>query len=378
MDRLTRLRAALEEERLDAILITGPVDDVYGRHSQNRFFVSGFTGSAGVVLVTRDKALLAVDFRYVEQAERESVPRGFALWETGSRRLKGYFAEFVKEAGLGGKRIGVSAADCTLRDMETMQRAALDLPWGLRPQLGPASPLIEKLRRVKDGEELAGLQRAIDIADAAYDRVAPAIVPGQTELQVAAAIEAAIKDLGGQGVSFDTIVASGPAAAMPHASPTAAAIREGETIVIDMGALAGGYCSDLTRTTVLGQSDAKFQEVYEVVFAAQQRAIEKVEPGMTGVAAHELAESVIREAGYGERFGHGLGHGVGLDVHEAPYLGRTSEDVLEEGMVFTIEPGIYIPGWGGIRIEDVVVLENGRARVLSHAKKLTPNRSPSP
>ncbi|MFN0095680.1 MAG: M24 family metallopeptidase [Dehalococcoidia bacterium] len=372
MDRLTRIRAALAQEGLDGLLITGPVDDVYGRHSQNRFFASGFTGSAGIALVTRDRALLAVDSRYVEQAEREAVIRGFELWKTGARRLKAYFGDFLKDAGLAGKKVGVSAADCTLRDLEAMQRGVQEMPWGLRPTLGPASPIVEKLRMRKDADEIAGLQRAIDIGDQAYERVASAIVPGQTELEVAAAIEAAIRELGGQGVSFDTIVASGPSAAMPHASPTDTAIREGQTIVIDMGALAGGYCSDLTRTTVLGAPDVRFREVYEVVFAAQQNAIEKVEHGMTGAAAHELAESIIRASGFGDRFGHGLGHGVGLEVHESPYLGRSSEDVLEEGMVFTIEPGIYIPGWGGIRIEDVVVLENGRARVLSHAKKLTP------
>lgn len=372
MDRLTRIRAAMDEEKLDALLITGPVDDVYGRHSQNRFFVSGFTGSAGVAVVTRDRAILAADSRYVEQSGHECVPRGFEVWKTGSRRLKGYFADFVKDARLGGKVIGVSAADCTLRDLAAMQHAVLDLPWGLRPTIGPASPIVEKLRRIKDAAEVAALQLAIDIADRAYERVAGAIEPGQTELEVAAAIEAAIKALGGQGVSFDTIVASGPSSAMPHASPTTKPIAAGEPIVIDMGALVGGYCSDLTRTTVCGPLPPEFREIYDIVFAAQRNAIEKVEAGMKGPAVHELAATVIRAAGYGERFGHGLGHGVGLEVHEAPYLGPTSEDVLEDGMVFTIEPGIYIPGWGGIRIEDVVVLENGRARVLSHATKLTP------
>jgi Xaa-Pro aminopeptidase len=148
------------------------------------------------------------------------------------------------------------------------------------------------------------------------------------------------------------------------------AIREGQPIVIDMGARVDGYCSDLTRTVVIGDPPAKFAEIYEIVRAAQSNAIEKVEAGMSGKDAHELAQSVIREAGYDANFGHGLGHGVGLEVHEDPYLGKTSEATLRDGMVFTIEPGIYLPGWGGVRIEDVVVLENGRARVLSRAPKL--------
>ncbi|MGH2610931.1 MAG: M24 family metallopeptidase, partial [Tepidiformaceae bacterium] len=168
------------------------------------------------------------------------------------------------------------------------------------------------------------------------------------------------------------IVAAGPWGAMPHASPRGEVIREGDGVVIDMGALYGGYCSDLTRTVTVGKPDAKFRAIYEIVFEAQQAAIEGVEAGMSGVTAHRLASKVIGDAGYGENFGHGLGHGVGLQVHESPYLGESSEDVLEEGMVFTIEPGIYLPGWGGVRIEDVVVLVNGKARVLSHAQKLTP------
>ena len=158
-----------------------------------------------------------------------------------------------------------------------------------------------------------------------------------------------------------------------HATPREEPIREGEPIVIDMGAVYGGYCSDLTRTTRLGRiANAELRAIYEIVFNAQKAAIEGVEPGMTAATAHHLAQDVIAAAGYGERFGHGLGHGVGLEVHEDPYLGLTSEDTLGEGTVFTIEPGVYIPGLGGVRIEDVVVLENGKARVLSHARKLTP------
>lgn len=369
--RLDCIRAALAEERLDALWVSGPVDDVLGRHSQNRFYVSGFTGSAGHALVTRDRAILAVDFRYVEQAEREAAPNGFEVWQYRSKQRE-WVPELVKHADLPGKRVGVSTADMTYGAYLALQAAVKVLPWGLRPDLGPASPILEKLRRIKSEDEVQALQRAVNAADAAFEEVWHQAQPEQTERALAEAVARAVEAHGATGVSFDTIVGGGAWGAMPHATPRDVAIGEGQPIVVDMGALVGGYCSDLTRTFVLGEADARFHEVYAVVFEAQRQAIEQVEVGMTGVQAHALAASVIEEHGYGERFGHGLGHGVGLDVHEAPYLGVTSEDVLEEGMVFTIEPGIYLPGWGGVRIEDVVMLKGGRAQVLSHATKLSP------
>ncbi len=368
--RLERIRAALAEERLDALLISGAVDDVYGRHSQNRFYASGFTGSFGFCVITLDKALMAVDSRYVEQAEREAKPNGYEVWKFKQRGS--WIADLAKEMDLAGKRIGISAADMTLDTYERLRRAVEGITWGLRPEIGLASPIIEKLRQHKDAAELAALQRAIDIGDEAFERVESRLAAGQTEEELATAIEREIRELGGQGLSFETIVAGGAWAAQPHATPRPEAIVEGEPIVIDMGVLAGGYCSDLTRTTRLGRLSDEMRAIYEIVFEAQRAAIEGVESGMAASKAHSLAADVIAKAGHEEHFGHGLGHGVGLEVHEGPALGPSSEDTLEEGMVFTIEPGIYVPGLGGVRIEDVVVLENGRARVLSHARKLTP------
>ncbi len=371
-NRLERLRAAISEAGLDGLYISCPVDDVFARHSQNRQYVSGFTGSSGIVLVTKDQAVLATDFRYIEQGERESAPRGFRLFKTTGRDPKRWLANLLGETGLAGKKLGLSRSDMTYGEFVSLEAAAQELPAGDRPTLVPAPPLVEGLRKEKDAGEMALLQRAIDIADGAFEAVAATLAPGQQETEIAAAVEREVRRLGGSGVSFETIVAGGPWAAMPHASPRAVPIGRGQTVVIDMGALYGGYCSDLTRTVVAGEADAKFREIYAIVFEAQRAAIEGVEAGMSGPDAHRLAADVIDRHGYGEQFGHGLGHGVGLEVHEAPYLGETSTDTLEEGMVFTIEPGIYIPGWGGVRIEDVVVLENGKARVLSHATKLTP------
>jgi len=370
-DRLPRVRAAMAEANLDALYISGPVDDVFGRHSANRRYVSGFTGSAGAALITATRAILAVDFRYVEQAARETAPRGFEVFKVIGRERK-FFAELTGHAGLAGQRIGLSKADLSYGAFVAIQEAVAEMPASDRPILVPAPPIVEKLRQTKNADELAVLKRAIEVADRAMEEVQATAEPGQTERDLSLAVERAVRECGGDGVSFETIVASGPWAAMPHASPRREPLRERETVVVDMGAWVDGYCSDLTRTFSLGGQADRFRKIYAIVYQAQQRAIAGVTAGMGGNDAHALAASVIGAAGYGDQFGHGLGHGVGLEVHEAPYLGPTSEDTLEEGMVFTIEPGIYVPGWGGVRIEDVVVLEGGKARVLSQAAKLIP------
>jgi Xaa-Pro aminopeptidase len=370
-DRLVRVRAALAEAGLDGLLISSPVDDVFGKHSQNRLYVSGFSSSAGVALLTADRAIVAVDSRYTEQAERESVRRGFTVFPAAGRR-PAWIPALVREAGLSGKKLGISRADLSYGGFIELTDAVATMPEHDRPELVPAPPIVENLRKSKDAAELALLQRAISAGDSAFDAVEARLRAGQTEREIADAVERSVRDGGAEGLSFSTIVAGGPWAAMPHATPRDVPVPAGVPLVVDMGAQYRGYCSDLTRTVTIGPADGKFREIYEIVFEAQRAAIEGVEAGMTGAAAHKLAADVIARHGYGDRFGHGLGHGVGLEVHEAPYLGPTSEDTLDEGMVFTIEPGIYIPGWGGVRIEDVVVLENGLARVLSHANKIVP------
>ena len=361
----------MAEEKLDALLISVPVDDGFGRHGENRKYVSGFTGSAGMALVTTTKALFAADFRYTEQAERECAPFGMSVFKALGNS-EDWVPAFLREAEIAGKKLGISRADMSLGGYVTLQERVKKMADPERPHLVVPGPIVEKLRRLKDASELALIQRAVDIADAACESVIDALTPAHTERDVAALFANEVVRRGAEGISFETIVAGGPWSAMPHASPRDEALGTGRPIVIDCGAQFEGYCSDLTRTVVLGEPDAKFGEIYEIVFEAQQAAIAGVEPGMKGPDAHNLAAAVIERYGYGERFGHGLGHGVGLEVHEAPYLGVSSTDVLEEGMVFTIEPGIYLPGWGGVRIEDIVVLENGKARVLSHARKLTP------
>jgi Xaa-Pro aminopeptidase len=216
---------------------------------------------------------------------------------------------------------------------------------------------------------LSLLQKAIDASDAAMEAVGPVIREGMTEWEVAWRLETAMWEFGADSVSFNTTVAAGPNAAMAHHRPTDRAIRQGEPVVIDMGARVGGYCSDITRTVVVGEPDEMFRKIYDIVLGAQLTAINIVKPGLTGEECDRLARAVIAEAGYGDYFGHSLGHGVGLAVHESPRVGPRSSDLLLPGAVFTVEPGIYIPGWGGMRIEDIVILREEGATPLSKAGK---------
>ena len=366
--RLAKLRAKMAEVGLDGLLVSAPVEDTFKNVGANRRYLSGFTGSVGTLLITPEAAFIAVDFRYYEQAQREAPD--FTLFPA-SGPLETWFASLVGTAGLAGKKLGFQPGDITVATYQTMTKAVKAMPAADRPKLLSAPPLVEQMRAVKDVDELAAIQRAVDLTDEAFETVAHRIEPGWTETQVAWEIEKHVRERGG-GVSFETIVAAGPWAAMPHAYPRAEKrIEVGEPIIIDMGVRIDGYCSDLSRTLILGKADGQFDKIYDIVLAAQEAAEALIRAGMSGEEAHLTAHNVIGEAGYGENFGHGLGHGVGLQVHESPRLGQTSRDVLVEGMVFTVEPGIYVSDWGGVRIEDMVVMDGGRPRVLTHASKVS-------
>ena len=365
--RLTSLRERLAKANLDAFLVGAPVEDIFHVHAANRRYLSGFTGSTGWLLITADHAFIAVDFRYVEQAERE-CPQFTVFRATGG--IDKWFPDIVGEAGLGGKRIGFEPPDITVQAFQAIKKAAETMPSPERPKLLSAPPVVTQMRAIKDAAEVEALQHAVDVGDAAFSAVAERIEPGWTERRVAFEIETKAKELGAEGLSFPTIVAAGPHGAMPHAMPRDHTIEEGDAVVIDMGVIVDGYCSDLTRTIPIGKPDDRFYQVYDIVLTAQRTAEELVRAGMSGEEAHMLAQNVIAEAGYGENFGHGLGHGVGLLIHEAPRLARLSRDELIDGMVVTIEPGVYLTGWGGVRIEDQCVLENGKLRIMSRAPKL--------
>ncbi|MEE8470132.1 MAG: M24 family metallopeptidase, partial [Dehalococcoidia bacterium] len=240
---------------------------------------------------------------------------------------------------------------------------------GGKISLVPTSGLVESLRAVKDEAELMCVEEAAALADAALEEILPRVQPGASEKKLAWELESFMRQNGSEPLPFDVIVASGPNSALPHAKPTDKAILPNEPVVIDLGARVKGYSSDTSRTICLGEGDNTFHRIYDIVLGAQLTALATVQTGMNGEQADELARTVIDGAGYGDAFGHGLGHGVGLAAHEEPRLGSGSSSVLADGMVFTIEPGVYIPGWGGVRIEDMVVLEKGKPRALTKSRK---------
>jgi len=352
-NRLDRLRQRLGEDEVEAILVSQP---------ENRHYLSGFDGSSGYLLISADLAVLATDFRYVEQAKKQAP--GYEIFRiTGD--MKSWFPSLA--GGLGLRRLGFEAEHLSYAMHHRLSSIADDA--GLRLRLTPVTGLVETLRAVKEPVEIGLISKAVAISDAAMDYITDTISAGMTELEVAWQIEQFMRNGGSQPLPFDIIVASGPNAALPHAKPSRRPIRCGEPVVIDIGARVQGYSSDLSRTICPGTADDKFEKIYNTVLEAQLAAIDGTLQGMTGAQADGLAREVIIKAGYGDSFGHGLGHGVGLAPHEKPALSPNSSDNLTDGMVFTIEPGIYLAGWGGVRIEDTVVMENGKIRVLSRAQK---------
>ncbi|MFU8796159.1 MAG: M24 family metallopeptidase [Dehalococcoidia bacterium] len=353
MSRLQKLRMSMTEKGLDGILVC---------QQENRRYLSGFTGSSGWLLISGREAVLTTDFRYVEQAKAESPE--FAIIQT-KRELRDWFPGLV--ADMGVRRLGFEADfvsfDSHQRLGEALKTAQVVL------ELVPATDLVESLRSIKEPEELALITKAVRLGDAVLEEARRLMHPGMTEKEAAWEIEKLLRQGGSEGVAFEIIVASGPNGALPHARPTDKKIASVEPVVIDMGARIGGYCSDLTRTLFLGEADKNMRKIYDIVLEAQRAAIEGVTSGMEAAQADHLARSVLERAGHGDQFGHGLGHGVGLAVHELPTVGPASTGALAEDMVFTIEPGIYLPGAGGVRIEDIVVLENQKARVLTGASK---------
>ncbi len=354
--RIDRLRARFDELGVDGLLVTTP---------SNRRWVAGFTGSAGVALVTRDIARFATDSRYWEQVGRECPDYDLvrvAGATTGA-------APAVLE-GTGGLRIGFEPAGMTVAQHEAWQRAIAEFEGTSRPELVPAPRAIEELRMVKEPDELDAVTRAVLLGDEACRHAIDVIEPGMSEQDVAWAIQTYAMTHGADDLSFGSIVAGGAHGALPHWRASDTPLEAGTGVVIDMGVIVDGYCSDLTRTVFLGEPDDEFRRIYSIVLEAQLTAEEQIEAGLPGREGHRIAADVIAAAGHAEHFGHGLGHGVGLDIHEDPRLAPTSDQTLLDGHVVTIEPGIYIPGWGGVRIEDQCVMEGGRLRPISTAPKL--------
>ena len=356
--RIERLAAAMAEKELPALLVGAPT---------NRRYLSGFTGSYGWLVVTPRETFILTDSRYRIQAAIESP--GLTLREVVNpgKTMPDLVKEIVTDLGID--RLAIEAAHMTVAE-----HSLLAATLGDTAELAPSEGLVENLRQIKDEAELALLRKAIAITDEVIEAVAPRLRPEFTELQTAWMIEQTLREHGAEGPSFSIIVAAGPNAAQPHHRPGSEPLGEGRTIIIDMGALVDGYHADLTRTLVIGEPDARIWEVYDTVLAAQQKAIAGIRPGALAHEVDALARDHIAAAGYGDHFGHGLGHGIGLNIHEGPWLrwvlpGGTSAP-LQAGMITSIEPGIYIQDWGGVRIEDIVLVTEEGHETLSKAKKL--------
>ncbi len=353
-NRLSKLRQKLTESEVDALLISQP---------ENRRYLSGFDGSDGFLLITPQNTILATDFRFIEQARRQAPD--YQIFQI-TNDIADWFPRLVAEFNL--TRLGFEAGHITFALYQQLTDALKKAKSQLK--LVPVDRLVESLRAIKEPEEIELITKASVITDSAFEYIEGIIHVGISEKEVAWEIEKFIREKNGQVIAFDFIVASGPNSALPHAQPSEHAVISGEPIVIDIGARVGGYCSDLSRTICLGSHDDTFNKVYDIVLRAQLAAIAAIKEGMTGEEADSLAREIIKQAGYGEAFGHSLGHGIGLAIHELPRLGLNSKEQLVNGMIFSIEPGIYLSGWGGVRIEDTVVMENGKIRVISKARKI--------
>jgi Xaa-Pro aminopeptidase len=346
VSRADRLAALLEERSLDWLLVT---------NLANVRYLTGFTGTNGACLVSRDERLFLTDFRYVERARAEV--REFERVE-GGRDLLGDLA-----ARLGG-RAGFDDAHVSVRAHRRLEEKA-----GEGVELVAAGGLVERLREQKDEGELQAMRAAAQIADAAYEGLREQGLTGRTEREVALAMVRRMEDLGAEGPSFPPIVAAGANGALPHAEPRDVEIPAGALVVVDAGARVDGYCSDCTRTFATGPLSGEAVEVYELVLRAQQEALAAARAGAARREVDGVARRIIDAAGHGEHFGHGLGHGVGLEIHEDPRLTRMAEGTLSEGNTVTIEPGVYLPGSFGVRIEDLVAITADGPEVLTSFPK---------
>lgn len=343
IERVKKVREALEEEGLSALVIT---------KIENVRYLSGFSGSSAIVVITPDNAWLVTDGRYHEQAAREAPSWELMIYASD---LVEAVASLLPHRGAIGFETSIS--------FELHRKLGAALADGASQR--PTENLVEKLRACKDPSEIALIRAAIACAEVSYEQVLPLVRPGITERELAAELDYRMMLAGAEGPAFDTVVASGLNSSMPHAGITDRAIAEGDLVVIDFGAKKDGYCSDTSRTLVIGEPNVRQREIIDALKAAQQQAVSSLCPGLPARDADFAAREALREAGIDEYFTHSLGHGVGLEVHEQPTLAVRSEETLEAGMVFTVEPGVYIEGWGGTRLEEMILLTENGPEVLT-------------
>jgi len=357
--RILKIRERLKIQNADALIVL---------ISPNRYYLSGFSSedhqcdeSTGALLITADQLILATDSRFELQAQQEAPLYRVVVYREGLSKL---LPTLAKECGIGrlcfeSIRVSVHQYHELLREFKNAQ---------IEVELMPVEDWVEDLRITKSALEIDKTVAALELAEKAFAQMVKQIQPGMTEKQVAWALEKNMREAGAETLSFPSIIAAGRNGALPHAVPSDRPIETGEPIIIDWGARLAGYCSDTTRTIILGDPDETFLTVYRTVLEAQQRAIAAIRAGVSTKTVDAVARDYIREQGFAGKFGHGLGHGTGLAVHEAPRLSPLKDTILQSGMIVTVEPGIYLSGWGGVRIENQVVVETDGPRVLNRLK----------
>ncbi len=346
--RIEKVLAILEQLDIDACALRG---------MENIYYLTGFRGSEGTLVVTKGDILLLTDFRYITHAKE--VTKGLQIVEVKQRN--GALPDICKKYNI--KRMGFDSFHMVYNIYSTWK---ISLP-GV--ELVPMDHIIEEIRTIKEPEEITAIMKAIRIATDAFTEILGEIAPGRTEKEVANDLDYAMRRLGADCPSFQTIVASGYRAALPHAEPSDKKITSGEAVIIDFGAQVDGYCSDETCTVIAGEPDEKIREIYTIVDDARKLALKSVKTGMSIKSLDGLVRGYIEEKGYGDFFKHGVGHGVGIAVHESPTINSMSDGILEENMILTIEPGIYLPNIGGVRLEDMVLVTAEKAQILTHIRK---------
>ena len=354
MNRIERLREKLKAEKLDGILLL---------NDSNIRYMSNYTGSDAYAIITEQTSALITDSRYTEQAEEECKFFEVIRWGKPLMGLHETIKDVCTKSGI--KKMAFERQHVTFEMYEKLSKALPEV------ELIPTSGLVEDLRSIKDEEEIGCIRKAAKFADEAFVEILKYIKPGVSEKDIERELQYLIKKQGADDVGFPSIVASGKRSSLPHAIPSDKKIEYGDFVTLDFGAMYKGYRSDMTRTIIVGAADDKQREIYEILKAAQVAASKAIKAGVPCKVADASARDYIINAGYGDNFGHGLGHGVGLDIHEEPYLSHSSEKTLEAGNIVTVEPGIYLPNWGGVRIEDtVVVCENGIEVMTNSSKEL--------
>ncbi len=359
-NRLQKLRAGIREKKLDAFFLYNHENS----DQPNLYYLTGFAGSAGFLFVTPERAVILSDPRYGERLKTETQGLEIVVKQPKEKNYE-KIAEIFKS--LDVRKVGFNASRMTVEQLHDLVKAIEKKKARIR--LKPMSGMVEKLRIVKDEQEIASMKKAQKITDKTFDYILGKVKPGMTEREVAWEMEAFMRNNGADKLAFESIVATGANSALPHYDPDNVKIKKGDFLLFDFGASVDGYCADMTRTVVVGKPTAEQEKIYNIVLGALTNTLNNLKEGVKGKQGDKFARDVIVKAKYGDKFGHGTGHGVGLEVHEGPSLSMLSKSTLKSGMAVTVEPGIYLSGWGGVRIEDIAVIQNGGCVSITGAPK---------